>query len=117
MNGFEPIARGTAMKSGKRVSQSVRAKRRRMDALLVKPPDDLYVNNPPEYDDDGVNLTLLKWFLSLRPAERLQALQQSIRSIEKMRETRCRRHDEKLHERIQRKRNKKPVVGKSHRTA
>ena len=42
------------MKSGKRVSQSVRAKRRRMDALLVKPPDDLYVNNPPEYDDDGV---------------------------------------------------------------
>ena len=104
-------------KSKERVSRSVQAQRRRMDALLVKPPDDLYVNNPPEYDDDGVNLTLIKWFLSLTPAERLQALQQSIRSIEKMREARRRRRNEKVHERIQRKRNKKPVVGKSHRTA
>jgi hypothetical protein len=86
-----------------------------MDALLVKPPDDLYVNNPPEYDDDGVNLTLIK--LSLTPAERLQALQQSIRFIEKMREARRRRRNEKLHQRIQRKRNKKPAVGKSRRTA
>jgi hypothetical protein len=83
----------------------------------VKPPDDLYVNNPPEYDDDGVNLTLLRWFLSLTPAERLEALQQHIRTIEEMREARRRRRKKNPKQRIQRKRNKKLGPRKSRRTA
>jgi len=38
-----------------------------------------------EYGDDGVDLTLIRWMLSLTPAERLQVLQQNVRSIEKLR--------------------------------
>jgi hypothetical protein len=30
----------------------------------------------PAYSDDGVDLTLIRWMLSLSPAERLEALQQ-----------------------------------------
>ena len=30
----------------------------------------------PAYSDDGVDLTLVRWMLSLTPAERLDALQQ-----------------------------------------
>jgi hypothetical protein len=91
------------MKQENRVSRSVQARRRKMDSLLIKPPRDLYVNNPPEYDDDGVNLTLLRWFLSLTPAQRLEALQQHLRNIEKMREAR-RRRKKKPRSRLQRKR-------------
>jgi len=34
---------------------------------------------------DGVDLTLIRWMLSLTPKERLQVLQQNIRSIERLR--------------------------------
>jgi hypothetical protein len=100
------------MKQENRVSRSVQARRRKMDSLLIKPPEDLYVNNPPEYDDDGVNLTLLRWFLSLTPAQRLEALQQHLRNIEKMREAR-RRGKKKPRSHLQRKRNKKLAATKS----
>jgi hypothetical protein len=33
------------------------------------------------YSESGVDLTLIRWMLSLTPAERLQILQQTIRSI------------------------------------
>ena len=35
----------------------------------------------PLYSESGVDLTLIRWMLSLTPVERLQALEQSIRSI------------------------------------
>lgn len=35
----------------------------------------------PLYSDSGVDLTLIRWMLSLSPAERLQMLQQTIHSI------------------------------------
>jgi len=35
--------------------------------------------------DDGVDVTLIHWMLSLTPAERLQVLQSNIRSLEKLR--------------------------------
>ena len=35
----------------------------------------------PLYSESGVDLTLIRWMLSLTPAERLQILQQTIRSI------------------------------------
>jgi hypothetical protein len=37
--------------------------------------------NGPLYSESGVDLTLIRWMLSLTPAERLQILQQTIRSI------------------------------------
>ncbi|MDM8548614.1 hypothetical protein QUF72_01000 [Desulfobacterales bacterium HSG2] len=38
----------------------------------------------PIYSEDGVDLTLIRWMLSLTPAERLQVLQQQILSISKL---------------------------------
>jgi len=35
----------------------------------------------PLYSESGVDLTLIRWMLSLTPAERLQILQQTVRSI------------------------------------
>ena len=35
----------------------------------------------PLYSQSGVDLTLIRWMLSLTPGERLQVLQQTIRSI------------------------------------
>ncbi len=43
---------------------------------------------PHEYSDDGVDLTLIRWMLSLTPAERLQVLQDHINSIQKLRSDR-----------------------------
>jgi len=36
------------------------------------------------YSDDGVDLTLIRWMLSLTPAERLMTLQNNIRSLERL---------------------------------
>ena len=33
------------------------------------------------YSDDGVDLTLIRWMLSLTPAERLETLQQYVNSV------------------------------------
>lgn len=41
--------------------------------------------NRPTHSEDGVDLTLIRWFLTLTPAERLDVLQQTIDSIMKMR--------------------------------
>ncbi len=35
--------------------------------------------------DDGVDLTLIRWMLSLTPAERLAVLQSNMRSLEALR--------------------------------
>ena len=35
----------------------------------------------PEYSEDGVDLSLIRWMLSLTPAERLQFLQKRVRDI------------------------------------
>ena len=37
------------------------------------------------YSKDGVDLTLIRWMLSMTPTERLQVLQQNIRSIMRLR--------------------------------
>ena len=44
-------------------------------------PDDSSLEEGPLYSESGVDLTLIRWMLSLTPAERLQMLQQTIRSI------------------------------------
>ena len=35
----------------------------------------------PDYSDDGVDLTLIRWMLSLTPAERLAVLQDQVDSL------------------------------------
>ena len=42
--------------------------------------------NEPTYSEDGVDLTLIRWMLSLTPAERLQVLQQSVKSLLRLRD-------------------------------
>ncbi len=37
------------------------------------------------YSEDGVDLTLIRWMLSLTPAERLDALEANVRSILRLR--------------------------------
>jgi hypothetical protein len=44
----------------------------------IKPVDTV---DKPTYSEDGVDLTLIRWMLSLTPAERLQVLQQNVESI------------------------------------
>jgi hypothetical protein len=39
----------------------------------------------PTHSEDGVDLTLIRWMLSLTPAERLQVLQRNVRSILRLR--------------------------------
>ena len=39
----------------------------------------------PNYSKDGVDITLIQWMLSFTPTERLQILQQNIRSIMRLR--------------------------------
>ena len=39
-----------------------------------------------EYSEDGVDLTLIRWMLSLTPAERLEFLEQHVNSILAIRE-------------------------------
>jgi hypothetical protein len=40
----------------------------------------------PEYSEDGVDLALIRWMLSLTPAERLACLEQHINDILAIRE-------------------------------
>lgn len=42
-------------------------------------------NETRTFSDDGVDLTLIRWMLSLTPAERLAVLQSNMRSLEALR--------------------------------
>ncbi len=44
----------------------------------------------PSVDDDGVDVTLIRWMLSLTPRQRLQALQTHVRSLERLKRGRDR---------------------------
>jgi hypothetical protein len=39
----------------------------------------------PTHSEDGVDLTLIRWMLSMTPAERLQTLQDAVQSILRLR--------------------------------
>jgi hypothetical protein len=45
----------------------------------------------PEYSEDGVDLTLIRWMLSLTPAERLAVLEQHVNDILAIREWNARK--------------------------
>ncbi|MCX6622298.1 MAG: hypothetical protein NTY38_14765 [Acidobacteria bacterium] len=40
----------------------------------------------PDYSDDGVDLTLIRWMLSLTPVERVEFLEDRISDIQRIRE-------------------------------
>jgi len=42
------------------------------------------VKDEPE-PDDGVDVTLIHWMLAMTPAERLQAVQEAVNSLEELR--------------------------------
>lgn len=48
-------------------------------------PDRPIQNEEPAYSEDGVDLTLIRWMLSLTPAERLGILQGFANSLAKIR--------------------------------
>ena len=49
------------------------------------------LENEPAYSEGGVDLTLIRWILSLTPAERLEVLQQSVESLMSLRDARASR--------------------------
>ena len=49
------------------------------------------LRNEPTHSEDGVDLTLIRWMLSLTPAERLQVLQQSVQSLLRLRDAKAKR--------------------------
>jgi len=44
----------------------------------------------PEYDEHGVDLTLLRWMASLTPTERLRVLQANVIALQRLRDGRSR---------------------------
>ena len=40
----------------------------------------------PAFSPEGVDLTLIRWMLSLTPSERLAVLQANVRSIQRLRD-------------------------------
>jgi len=49
------------------------------------------LGNRPPHSAEGVDLTLIRWMLSLTPAERLQVLQQSVQSLLRLRDGKAER--------------------------
>jgi len=47
--------------------------------------DTVSSESEPIYSEDGVDLTLIRWMLSLTSTQRLQTLQEAIRSIARLR--------------------------------
>ena len=43
-------------------------------------------SDEPTHSPDGVDLTLIRWMLSLTPEERLRALQANVRAILRLRD-------------------------------
>ena len=61
-------------------------------ADLVVTSDNRAINQegPPDYSEDGVDLTLIRWMLSLTPNQRLQFVEERINEILAIRELNAR---------------------------
>ncbi len=55
------------------------------DSPTIDTPDLPHDKDRRSHSEDGVDLTLIRWMLSLTPAERLQVLQGHVRSVLKLR--------------------------------
>ncbi len=45
------------------------------------PAEEPIAPEPPTHSEDGVDLTIIRWMLSMTPAERLDTLQQFVNSV------------------------------------
>jgi len=45
-----------------------------------------YESDEPLYSDDGVDLTLIRWMLSLTPEQRLDVLRKNVHAVKRLRE-------------------------------
>ena len=52
----------------------------------MMPPNGEPAPELPAYSEDGVDLTLIRWMLSLTPEERLQTLQKFVNTVQRIRE-------------------------------
>jgi hypothetical protein len=50
-------------------------------SAALRPVTDRDPQPETDYSDDGVDLTLIRWMLSLTPAERLEFLQRQVNAI------------------------------------
>ena len=50
-----------------------------------RPDEDSLSESDRLYSEDGVDLSLIRWMLSMTPTERLQTLQQNIRAVMRLR--------------------------------
>jgi hypothetical protein len=62
-----------------------------MGLTTLEIDDGIFRENEPTHSEDGVDLTLIRWMLSLTPAERLQVLQQSVQSLLRLRDGKANR--------------------------
>ena len=53
--------------------------------VRAKPAKKALASQEQTHSEDGVDLTLIRWMLSLTPAERLQVLQRRIASVQRLR--------------------------------
>lgn len=57
---------------------------REMDTRSNSPEEETSSEIDHLYAEDGVDLTLIRWMLSLTPTERLQVLQQNVQSLARL---------------------------------
>lgn len=58
--------------------------------MKEKPPERKQTKEEQDGDNDGVDMTLVRWFATLTPLERLRALERHIAAVEKLRSGRFR---------------------------
>lgn len=56
------------------------------DRLISESLQDSGDADRPSHSADGVDLTLIRWMLSLTPLERLEVLQQHLRAVARLRD-------------------------------
>ncbi len=54
--------------------------------LISDAPPDAGLLDRPTHSEDGVDLTLIRWFLSLTPVERLKVLQRHNQALARLRD-------------------------------
>ena len=73
------------MRRGARRQSQDRRQRTKPKKNMPEPVEALPASSPSTHSEDGVDLTLIRWMLSLSPAERLQVLQANLRAILRLR--------------------------------
>jgi hypothetical protein len=73
------------MKAKKQANQPIKPRRRKLSSARANDRVGVQNQGKRAYSEDGVDLTLIRWMLNFTPEQRLQVAQQSVRSIEEMR--------------------------------